>query len=88
MAAQDCASGHTRCRRRLIPTRLQRIIGAMSDKKPQDHTLLVFCLAVFLFHSPLTNWWSGLQLPWYGIFVAWGAVIALVIVNQLRQPRA
>ena len=49
-----------------------------------DHTFLVFCVALFLFVSPLTGWWTRLSLPWYTMYVLWGLVIALIALNQWR----
>lgn len=57
----------------------------MRDKIPYDHTLLIFLVALFVFSSPLTHWWSTLQLPWYSIFVFWGIFIILVVINTRKQ---
>jgi len=57
----------------------------MSDKNRHDHTLLIFFAAVFVFNSPLTNWWSLLGLPWYAIFVVWAVFIAVSAVNLKRD---
>jgi len=54
------------------------------DRPRHDHTLLIFCAALFLFNSPLTSWWSGLRLPWYALFVLWMLIIVLVAMNQWR----
>jgi len=56
----------------------------MKEQPRHDHTLLKFFAALFVFNSPLTNWWSSLQLPWYAIFIFWAIFIALVALN-LRQ---
>ncbi|MEE9319383.1 MAG: hypothetical protein V3U76_02955 [Granulosicoccus sp.] len=52
--------------------------------KIHDHTLLIFLFALAMIASPLSNWWSRLDLPWYAIFIPWALVIALAAVNQLR----
>ena len=57
-----------------------------AEKKP-DHTLMLLLLAVFLFNSPFFVWWAGLNPPWYTIFVGWGALIALIAINQRRNHR-
>jgi len=46
-----------------------------------DLTLLIVMLAMFIFHSPFTRWWSSLGLPWYTVFVFWSIVIALIALN-------
>lgn len=57
----------------------------MSDKTRHDHTLLIFFAAVFVFNSPLTNWWSLIGLPWYAIFVVWALFIVIAAVNLTRD---
>ncbi len=57
----------------------------MSDKTRHDHTLLIFFAAVFVFNSPLTNWWSLIGLPWYAIFVVWALFILIAAVNLTRD---
>lgn len=52
-----------------------------------DHTLLILIAAVFLFVSPLTSWWSSLELPWYAIFLPWAIVVVLIALNQHWQSR-
>jgi hypothetical protein len=59
----------------------------MNIKPPSDHSFLIFLLALFLFNSPLRQWWSTLALPWYAMYLLWLAVIALVAINQLRRNR-
>lgn len=54
----------------------------MNARAPQDHTLLIAALAVLLFHSPLSDWWTGLALPWYALFAPWLLVIVLVWANR------
>ena len=50
-----------------------------------DHTLLIFALAIFVFNSPLNQWWATLALPWYLLFVPWLAIVLLVALNQIRR---
>jgi len=57
----------------------------MSEKTRHDHTLLIFFAAIFIFNSPLTNWWSLIGLPWYTIFVVWGVFIAVAALNLKRD---
>jgi len=57
----------------------------MSEKSRHDHTLLIFFAAVFVFNSPLTNWWSLIGLPWYTIFVIWAIFIVLAAMNLSRD---
>jgi len=52
-----------------------------------DHTLLILIAAIFLFISPLTSWWSSLELPWFAIFIPWAAIVALIGLNQHRLGR-
>jgi len=49
-----------------------------------DLTLLLFFLALFIFHSPFSRWWTGLGLPWYTIFLFWFLLIALLAIKQWR----
>jgi hypothetical protein len=48
-----------------------------------DLTLLLVLAALFIFHSPFTRWWAGLQLPWYTVFVLWFFVILLIALNSI-----
>lgn len=57
------------------------------DTPNHDHTILLFVLALFVFHSPLSNWWTSLNLPWYVIFIFWGVLIALIAINRHRSDR-
>ncbi|MBX2826221.1 MAG: hypothetical protein KTR33_15915 [Gammaproteobacteria bacterium] len=52
-----------------------------------DHTLLLALCAIFLFNSPFSRWWLGLQPPWYSIFIVWAGVLMLVAYNQWRIRR-
>lgn len=54
---------------------------------PSDHSLLIFLLAVFLVNSPIKQWWSTLNLPWYAMYLPWLLIIVLVAVNQRHQKR-
>ncbi len=59
----------------------------MSLRPLSDHSLLIFLIGLFLFNSPLRQWWSELALPWYVMFLAWLLIIVLVAINQRRQRR-
>ena len=59
----------------------------MSERPPRERAALVFLLAVALFVSPLTGWWSALPLPWWAMFVPWAAVIALAALAGERRGR-
>lgn len=59
----------------------------MSQRPPSDHSFLIFLIGIFLFSSPLRQWWSGLPLPWYGMYLPWLLIIVLVAINQTRQRR-
>jgi len=48
-----------------------------------DLTLLLVLVALFVFHSPFTRWWSSLGLPWYTVFVLWFFIIALIAANAV-----
>ena len=49
----------------------------MSERFTRERAALLFLLALVLFVSPLTGWWSTLALPWWAMFVPWAGVIAL-----------
>ena len=49
-----------------------------------DLTLILVLLAIFLFHSPFTTWWTSLGLPWYSFFVFWLILIVLSAFNQRK----
>jgi len=55
------------------------------QSRRHDHTLLILIVAIFLFVSPLTAWWSLLELPWYAIFLPWIFVVVLIAMNQRWQ---
>lgn len=57
----------------------------MSEKNRHDHTLLIFFAAIFVFNSPLTNWWALIGLPWYAIFLVWAAFIVVAAINLNRD---
>lgn len=59
----------------------------MSQQQPFDHSLLICLLALFLVNSPLNQWWSTLEWPWYAIYLPWLLIIILVAVNQFRLNR-
>lgn len=50
-------------------------------RRTTDLTLLITLAALFIFHSPFTQWWTGLGLPWYTVFVLWLLVIVLIAIN-------
>lgn len=52
-------------------------------RRTTDLTLLITLAALFIFHSPFTQWWTGLDLPWYTVFLLWLLVIALIAINSL-----
>ena len=54
---------------------------------PSDHSLLICLFALFLFNSPLNQWWSALTMPWYAMYLPWLLIIVLVALNQHRQHR-
>lgn len=49
------------------------------------HALLLMLGAIFLFHSPFTQWWAGLGLPWYSVFIFWVFLIVLVALDNLSS---
>lgn len=57
----------------------------MSEKNRHDYTLLIFFAAIFVFNSPLTNWWSLIGLPWYTIFMVWAVFIVVAAMNLSRD---
>ncbi|MEE9335319.1 MAG: hypothetical protein V3U65_14615 [Granulosicoccaceae bacterium] len=59
----------------------------MPERSGHDHTLLILCVAVFIFSSPFTTWWSSFTLPWYAMFIVWALIILLVAVNQRNRRR-
>ncbi len=49
------------------------------------HALLLVLGAVFIFHSPFTDWWASLNLPWYAVFVFWLILIFLVAFDNFSS---
>lgn len=47
------------------------------------HALLLVLGAIFVFHSPFTHWWAGLNLPWYSVFIFWLLLIVLVALDNI-----
>ena len=60
----------------------------LAASPPGDLTLILVLLAIFIFHSPFTGWWSNLGLPWYSIFVFWLLLIVLLALHQLKKSGA
>lgn len=54
---------------------------------PSDHSLLICLLALLLVNSPLRQWWSTLDFPWYAMYLPWLLIIVLVALNQRHQNR-
>lgn len=46
------------------------------------HALLLVLGAIFVFHSPFTQWWASLNLAWYSVFVLWLLLIVLVAIDN------
>ncbi|OED44587.1 hypothetical protein AB833_01340 [Chromatiales bacterium (ex Bugula neritina AB1)] len=46
-----------------------------------DFSLLLVLLALLVFHSPFTRWWTSLGLPWYTVFLLWFVLILLIALN-------
>ena len=42
-----------------------------------DKVVLLGLLSLFLFASPLVDWWSARDMPWYAPFLLWAVVILL-----------
>lgn len=51
-----------------------------------DSTILLFLLAIFLFVSPLVQWWASDDSPWYLPYLIWFGIITLVAWVQQRRP--
>ena len=49
------------------------------------HALLLVLGAIFVFHSPFTQWWAGLNLPWYSVFILWLLLIVLVALDNFTS---
>lgn len=49
------------------------------------HALLLVLGAIFVFHSPFTQWWAGLNLPWYSVFLLWLLLIVLVALDNFKS---
>lgn len=49
------------------------------------HALLLVLGALFVFHSPFTSWWAGLDLPWYSVFLLWFVLIVLVALDNTKN---
>lgn len=59
----------------------------MKRQPGNDHSLLICLLAIFLVNSPLKQWLTALDLPWYAMFAPWLLIIVLLAFNHLRQAR-
>jgi len=46
------------------------------DQK-RENTLLLTLLALFLFASPLTDWWAADDAPWFLPYLLWLAIILI-----------
>ena len=52
-----------------------------------DKVVLLGLLALFLFASPLVDWWSALDTPWRAPFLLWALVIGLGALLHLTHRR-
>ncbi len=52
-----------------------------------DFSLLLVLLALFVFHSPFTRWWTSLGLPWYTVFLLWLGLIGLIAFNTMARGK-
>jgi hypothetical protein len=50
-------------------------------------TLVLILLALFIYASPFTDWWTGLRLPWYAALLPWLLLIALTALINRRARR-
>jgi len=48
------------------------------------HALLLVLGAIFIFHSPFTDWWAARSLPWYSVFLFWLVLIVLVALDNFK----
>jgi len=55
----------------------------------KDHPLpaiLVAALALLMIASPLVQWWSSSESPWYTPYLLWSGVIILIALLNHRRP--
>ena len=63
------------------------MIGPEENGSQFDRGILLALLAVLLFASPLTRWWSAVGAPWYLPYLLWLGVILLAAWLQQRNTR-
>ena len=51
-----------------------------------DRVILLFLFALFLFASPLVDWWAGGGAPWFTPYLLW--LLLLILVMYLLQRGA
>ncbi len=68
----------------LSPT-AENMISMKYGTGRNDLTLLLLILAAFIFHSPFTQWWSDLNLPWYAVYLLWLSIIVLIAIRHHRS---
>lgn len=57
----------------------------MNRRSIPDYSLLIGAAALFAMNSPLTQWWTALDLPWFAMFLPWSLIIGLVWLNQRQR---
>ncbi|MGB0721031.1 MAG: hypothetical protein ACPGU7_01435 [Gammaproteobacteria bacterium] len=50
-----------------------------------DSIVLLALFAIFLFASPLVEWWSDSERPWFLPYLLWGLVILIAAWIQIRH---
>ena len=58
----------------------------MSSPRQNPHvverTLIALAIVLLLFLSPLSQFWAGAGIPWYGPYLVWGLTILLIYLLQ------
>ncbi|OGT87756.1 MAG: hypothetical protein A2286_05155 [Gammaproteobacteria bacterium RIFOXYA12_FULL_61_12] len=51
-----------------------------------DRVILLFLFALFLFASPLVEWWAGGGAPWFAPYLLWLLLILVMYLLQRGAP--
>ena len=57
-----------------------------SPKRNFDHAVITAMFMLFLFASPITDWWAGTHMPWYLPYALWLLIILLAALTHWRDP--
>ena len=60
---------------------------AHTDYGPGSYCMVIFLLALLAFASPFTEWWGGINRPWYLPYLLWLLVIGFSWLLAKRMER-